>query len=395
MFDLNRSKLFTLSCLSYAFTGALVIVTGIVMGDVAAYFDVPVTKMSNTFTFLNAGILLAIFLNVWLMDVISLKKQLTFGFALSIVSVITLFLTHSLLVFCLCMFILGTVSGITMSIGTVLVTRLFDGKQRGARLLFADSFFSMAGTLFPILAAAIISHTYGWYWIYACIGALYIPIMFITLSADFPLIQKQKEISVEVENPEDKWGVNVLLLAIAAFCYILGQLGFIQWIPQYASAHFGMDLTSSGHLVGAFWSSYMVGMLSFSFILKLFDSLRIVTILAAASTCLMYIFISSETPEYLIYIIVCLGFFSSAIYMTIITLGSQQTKVSSPKLVNIILTCGTVGTMLTFVITSPIVEFYGEKISLYTSNSLYLIVFVCCFILKFFSKHKNNAINAH
>lgn len=38
---------------------------------------------------------------------------------------------------------------------------------------------------------------------------------------------------------------------------------------------------------------------------------------------------------------------SSAIYTSIITLGSQQTRVASPKLVNFILTCGTIGTMLT------------------------------------------------
>ena len=36
-------------------------------------------------------------------------------------------------------------------------------------------------------------------------------------------------------------------------------------------------------------------------------------------------------------------------------LGSQQTRISSPKLVNFILTYGTVGTMLTFVVTGPIV----------------------------------------
>jgi TsgA-like MFS transporter len=41
------------------------------------------------------------------------------------------------------------------------------------------------------------------------------------------------------------------------------------------------------------------------------------------------------------------GFFSSAIYTSIITLGSLQTKVASPKLVNFVLTCGTIGTMLT------------------------------------------------
>lgn len=44
-------------------TGYLVIVTGMVMGNIAEYFNLPVSSMSNTFTFLNADILMAIFLN--------------------------------------------------------------------------------------------------------------------------------------------------------------------------------------------------------------------------------------------------------------------------------------------------------------------------------------------
>lgn len=75
------------------------------------------------------------------------------------------------------------------------------------------------------------------------------------------------------------------------------------------------------------------------------------------------------------------GFFSSAIYTSIITLGSQQTKVASPKLVNFILTCGTIGTMLTFVVTGPIVAASGPLAALHTANGLYAVVFVMCFIL--------------
>ena len=91
-------------------------------------------------------------------------------------------------------------------------------------------------------------------------------------------------------------------------------------------------------------------------------------------------------------IIMILGFFSSAIYTTIITLGSQQTRVSSPKLVNFILTCGTIGTMLTFVVTSPIVEHSGPHAALMTANGLYGVVFILCLLLGFVSKHRLNNI---
>ena len=88
--------------------------------------------------------------------------------------------------------------------------------------------------------------------------------------------------------------------------------------------------------------------------------------------------------------ILTLGFFSSAIYTSIITLGSLQTHVPSPKLVNFILTCGTVGTMLTFVVTGPIVAHNGPQAALNTANGLYAVVFVMCFILGFVTRHRRH-----
>ncbi len=61
---------------------------------------------------------------------------------------------------------------------------------------------------------------------------------------------------------------------------------------------------------------------------------------------------------------------------------------SSPKLVNLILTCGTIGTMLPFVIPGPIVAAYGAKAALATSNMLYLAVFILCLSLGWVSKHR-------
>ncbi len=95
MTNSNRIKLTWISFFSYALTGALVIVTGMVMGNIADYFHLPVSSMSNTFTFLNAGILISIFLNAWLMEIVPLKTQLRFGFILMVLAVAGLMLSHS------------------------------------------------------------------------------------------------------------------------------------------------------------------------------------------------------------------------------------------------------------------------------------------------------------
>ncbi len=394
MTNSNRIRLTWISFFSYALTGALVIVTGMVMGDIAKYFDLPVSSMSNTFTFLNAGILISIFLNAWLMEIVPLKTQLRFGFVLMVLAVAALMLSHSLALFSAAMFVLGLVSGITMSIGTFLVTQMYEGRQRGSRLLFTDSFFSMAGMIFPMVAAFLLARSIEWYWVYACIGLVYVAIFVLTIGCEFPALGKHAAPS---DKPvvKEKWGVGVLFLSIAALCYILGQLGFISWVPEYAKG-LGMDVSGQGKLVSDFWMSYMVGMWAFSFILRFFDLQRILTVLAGLATVLMYLFITSS-PEHMAWFILALGFFSSAIYTTIITLGSQQTKVASPKLVNFVLTCGTIGTMLTFVVTGPIVANSGTQAALMTANGLYAVVFVMCFALGFVTRHRqhNTTASAH
>lgn len=321
------------------------------------------------------------------MEIIPLKRQLVFGFILMILAIAGLMVGHNLAIFSACMFVLGVVSGITMSIGTFLITHIYTGRQRGSRLLFTDSFFSMAGMVFPIIAATLLAQHVAWYWVYACIGVLYLAIFILTLCSDFPQLGKQ---AVGDSQPvrKEKWGIGVLFLSIAALCYILGQLGFIQWVPEYAAKRFGMSIEESGGLVSNFWTAYMVGMWFFSVALRFFDLQRIVTVLAALSTFMMYMFVSSQQSAMLSMYILGLGFVSSAIYTTLITLGSQQTKVSSPKLVNFILTCGTIGTMLTFVVTGPIVAHSGAHAALATANGLYLVVFVMCVLLGFVTKHR-------
>lgn len=293
MTDSNRIRLTWISFFSYALTGALVIVTGMVMGNIAEYFNLPISSMSNTFTFLNTGILVSIFLNAWLMEIIPLKRQLVFGFILMILAIAGLMVGHNLAIFSACMFVLGVVSGITMSIGTFLITHIYTGRQRGSRLLFTDSFFSMAGMVFPIIAATLLAQHVAWYWVYACIGVLYLAIFILTLCSDFPQLGKQ---AVGDSQPvrKEKWGIGVLFLSIAALCYILGQLGFIQWVPEYAAKRFGMSIEESGGLVSNFWTAYMVGMWFFSVALRFFDLQRIVTVLAALSTFMMYMFVSSQ-----------------------------------------------------------------------------------------------------
>lgn len=91
-------------------------------------------------------------------------------------------------------------------------------------------------------------------------------IFILTFGCEFPALGKHAQHS-QAPVVKEKWGIGVLFLAVAALCYILGQLGFISRVPEYAKG-LGMSLNDAGALVSDFWMSYMFGMWAFSFILR-------------------------------------------------------------------------------------------------------------------------------
>lgn len=334
--------------------------------------------MSNTFTLLNAGILISIFLNSWIINILSLKKQLILGFIFIIIAIYILIFHHTLALFSLSIFILGIVSGITMSIGTFLIAYLYEGNKRASILLLTDSCFSLSGIIFPIIATYLIFHHISWYWIYPLIGTIYLIIFLLTLNVKFPILHSKKTKNKKVKT----WNISIFYLSISALLYILGQLSFISWLPEYVIKSINLNITKAGQLVSNFWTSYMIGMWSFSIILKYCNLKNIFIYLTGISTILMYIFNNVHNYILLQLIIILLGFFSSTIYTIIITLASQETKKPSPKIINFILTSGTVGTLLTFIVTGPIVNNFGFISALITSNILYGLVFILSTLLK-------------
>ncbi|MDO2222554.1 MFS transporter TsgA, partial [Escherichia coli] len=64
-----------------------------------------------------------------------------------------LMFSHSLALFSGGGFIFGGGSGITLSVWTFLGKQMYGRRQSGSRPFFFDSFFSIGGVIFPMIAA--------------------------------------------------------------------------------------------------------------------------------------------------------------------------------------------------------------------------------------------------
>ncbi|VEA59105.1 TsgA protein -like protein [Salmonella enterica subsp. salamae] len=308
-----------------------------------------------------------------------------------VLAVAGLMFSHSLALFSTAMFVLGLVSGITMSIGTFLITQLYEGRQRGSRLLFTDSFFSMAGMIFPMVAAFLLARSIEWYWVYACIGLVYLAIFILTFGCEFPALGKHAQHS-QAPVAKEKWGRwrtvsrrrRAVLYPRSIRLYLLGA--GIRQRPRHEPER----RRGAGERFLDVLYVWHVGVQLYPALFRsATHSDRTGGYVGGTDVSVYYRHAGAYAVVYS-----DAGFFSSAIYTSIITLGSQQTKVASPKLVNFILTCGTIGTMLTFVVTGPIVAHSGPRAALLTANGLYAVVFVMCFALGFVSRHRQHSASA-
>lgn len=146
---------------------------------------------------------------------------------------------------------------------------MYEGCQCGFCLLFIDFFFSMVGMIFLMIVVFLLVCSIEWYWVYVCIGLVYVVIFILIFGCEFSVLGKYV-LKMDVSVEKEKWGIGVLFFFVVVLCYIFGQLGFIFWVFEYVKG-LGMSLNDVGMLVSNFWMLYMVGMWVFSFIFRFFD----------------------------------------------------------------------------------------------------------------------------
>lgn len=127
----------------------------------------------------------------------------------------------------------------------------------------------MVGMIFLMIVVFLLVCSIEWYWVYVCIGLVYVVIFILIFGCEFLVLGKYV-LKTDVLVEKEKWGIGVLFFFVVVLCYIFGQLGFIFWVFEYVKG-LGMSLNDVGMLVSNFWMLYMVGMWVFSFIFCFFD----------------------------------------------------------------------------------------------------------------------------
>lgn len=158
------------------------------------------------------------------------------------------------------------------------------------------------------------------YWIFAVISALMIIIIW---AARFPKVELTEEERIEVGEGFGGLLKNryVILFFVGIFMYVGTEQGIANWASKFLQEYHGVDPETTGAtVISYFWGLMTVGCFLGLFLLKLFDS-RKVLIGAAIGAMITLVFALFGPKEVAIPAFSIAGFFASVMWSIVVSLG--------------------------------------------------------------------------
>lgn len=376
--QLNMIGLSLVAFLTYMIMSGLLTQIGVIIGPLSTHLKLPVTDTAALFSYLTGGTFAGTFISMLVYQRFSIAIIFRIAY-LTLVSVLIAMVVLQINIastFAAMLFVLGVCCGVGLSGGAVIISKIYiNDQKRASAFLATDCSFSLAGYIFPTLAAALGAAGFLWSIGYSSVAVLAIMVLASTLFIRFPETIPQQD--VNTEKAPSIWTLRVFLFSIALCIYLISQTSFLTWAPQYLQTRFGLPAEEAAAAVGNYWGPSIFGLLSATYLItrvptRLF--LMSVSLLAVIIAAVLYF---TTEPQVFLKVTLALGFLTSCIFKIGISVGSQQIPKAPPILITFLLCSATMGSTLAPVVSAKVVALFG----VHSAILLTLFGFSCVTIL--------------
>jgi TsgA-like MFS transporter len=381
--------------LTYMIMSGLLTQIGVIIGPLSTHLKLPVTDTAALFSYLTGGTFAGTFISMLVYQRFSIAfiVRVAYVTLVSVLIAMVVFQVNSASTFAAMLFVLGICCGVGLSGGAVIISKIYlNDQNRASAFLATDCSFSLAGYVFPTLAAALGAAGVLWSIGYSSVAVLAVVVIISTIFIHFPETIPQHD--TKTEKGPSIWTIRVFLISIALCIYLLSQTSFLTWAPQYLQTRFGLPPEEAAAAVGNYWGPSIFGLLSATYLItkvptRLF--LMSVSILAVLLAAVLYF---TTAPQIFLKVTLALGFLTSCIFKIGISVGSQQIPRAPPILVTFLLCSATMGSTLAPVVSAKVVALYGVHSAILLTLSGFscvTILFALCLMIEKRQKQVSSA----
>jgi len=239
------------------------------------------------------------------------------------------------------LFLVGASGGFVESPISVVVARVF-ATRRAQALNALQIFFNVGAILGPVAVGGILSMGWGW----RCGFGLVIPVALSALGLScWALPADAHEHSPDVDRharTEGGWGL-VMILALAQFLYVAGEMTVVQWGANYVHDVLGAARNRAALVVSGFWFGMMLSRALYVVIVGRMGYLRPV-MGSALLACLAALAAAAASSGLVAGLLCCLvGFCLAGTWATILGYAAHRSPARTGAVFGIIVSAGALG----------------------------------------------------
>ena len=291
------------------------------------------------------------------------------------------FTIDNMWVFFACTTICTFTFGAQYALANHLILRLYSGRKRAAAMSLMTSFYSIGALLSPFIFSALLRINAGWSWIFLITAVVDVTTLFC-LGADRSILAADHG-----SDAQPKLALNryILLSTLAIFLYVIAETSFSLWLPVFMTDKLHLSLADSAFSLVLLWSGFMVGRIVTGFLARRFACHHIIFSLTFLILLSIILLFTAMTPANYKFIVVLLGLGLSAMFSMILAFGNEQSGRPDSRLMNLLTTAGSAGTLIGMFTSSLMKAFVTADVIFLFAFAASLIAVFCvaaCLLMK-------------
>ena len=367
----NTIRITAISFLTYFVLSAMLAPIGIISGPMAEHFNQSVSDITRQFTWLTGGNLVGAVIALFIFDYFGLKKLFAIIYGAIALALFSFRIVEDLDTAQYILGIVGLGSGVGLAGAAVTIARTYSEATRASMLVITDGCFSIAGFVTSWTAAFLVARDMDWSLTYQLSGLFAASIFVLGISSSFPAVEQDQ--GTESTEP---WPLAVWLCVASLFLYTLGQYSMLFWLPNYAITQLDAPELQAGALVGQFWLGMFLSQIFVAWWVMKIGVRRLVQI--AALTTLLFsipLWLHRDIDGLTILALIW-GFANLSLLKATLSLATELVSVPTARLVSLLLLGATVGTAVSPVVTSQVVDWTSNHTVLMFGSGCYLVLVV-------------------
>ncbi len=338
----NKNMGTAISYIIFSYTAVALVSLGAMKLELAKYLGIETSKLQYLFTMFSAAVTLSMMISKLFLQKFSIKTNLIFTGFLMVLGTVGITTVQNIILFSVYITFIGFGVGFYLSFANFIIVNIYD-EERSSKLVTLNACYSVCAVLTPAVAAFLIGKGVSWAVVYRIFLILVFISIILTFKSDFSDISpsqewKNKENKKITENFDRK----IYLCSTALFLYSFFEATMNYWIVEYFVVS-GVSSNFSKLGLSLFWGFVLFGRVAVTFIIKyvkLESYIKVSSVLAGFS--LLGLLLVHKV--FLMFFFVGLsGMFSSALYPSIISYGTQGRKKVDPEVMTLLILSGSLG----------------------------------------------------